>query len=302
MNQYNLEIIRSLLQKAVRRADVELVEKIVKYLISIDDFTWLKNRLAVIAYEECWTFGSQLYDDQNKQKVLEQYLELAATVKNKNAAGLAILASKYHDGEWKALVGDTDQKKAIESISNAIDSPNDFWKWVRSQKRTYDKYHGRIESAKKAVTKCKFETDKAMIYAAAYFAIKDEVPKTVPAQPQNDPNFPYWVAIDKHTTIGREAFIDTCQQVDLHPVAAQTIAFYLEGSRCNQIANSPYWDLAKKWAFDRMKDLTSQMIYTKWEELKPILIEFTRGSADEVKNIIEKPIFDSGDSDQLSLL
>ena len=68
MDSYNLEIIKSLLQKAVRRADVELTEKVVKYLISIDEFKWLKSRLAVIAYEECWTFGSQLYNDQNKHE------------------------------------------------------------------------------------------------------------------------------------------------------------------------------------------------------------------------------------------
>ncbi len=301
MDKYNLEITKSLLQKAVRRADVELTEIIVKYLISIDEFKWLKSRLAVIAYEECWTFGSQLYDDQNKLKVLEQYLELAATVKNKNAAGLATLASKYHDGEWKALVGNADQKKAIKSVANAIGSPNDFWEWVRSQKRTYNKHHGRIESAKRAVTKCKFETDKAMIYAVAYFAIKDEVPKTVPAQPQHDPNFPYWVAIDKHTTIGKEAFIDAYKKIDLLAVRGQRIAFYLEGSKCNQIMNSPYWDLSKDWQLNRM-GYTITQIHAKWNELKPILIELTKRRADEVKNIIEKPISDTGDSDQLSLL
>ena len=302
MDQYNLEIIHSLLQKAVRRAEVELVAKLVKYLISIDDFTWLKNRLAVITYEECWTYGSQLYNDENQHKVLEQYLELTATVKNKNAAGLATLASKYHEGDWTALVGDQDQAGAIEVVANAITSPDDFWKWIRNQKRTYGKHHGRIESAKKAITKAKFKTDKAMMYAAAYFSAKDEVPKTAPAQPQNSPNFPYWVAIDKHTNMGRVAFLDAYQMVDLLLVDAQTITFYLEGSKCNQIANSPYWDLAKQWNFDRMNDLTPQMIHAKWEEFKPVFIKLTKSRADEVREIIESPISNSGKTDQLSLL
>lgn len=302
MDQYNLEIIRSLLQKAVRRAEVELVAKLVKYLISIDDFTWLKNRLAVMAYEECWTYGANLYDDQNKQKVLDQYLELTTTVKNKNAAGLAILASKYQDGDWSALAGNQDQKNAIKSIANAMDNKDMFWDWVRGKKPTYDKYHGRIESAKRAVTKAKFETDKAMMYAAAYFSVKDEVPSTTQAQPQNSPDFPYWIAIDKHTTYGREYIEEASMKIGILPRRGMRVAFYLGGSECNAVGNSPYWGLAKNWELGRMKEYTLPEIYAKWDELKPELIKISERKVDEIKSILDEPIADIDDGDQLSLL
>ena len=49
----------SLITKAVRRGNVDLVEKTFNYLINIaGQRHWLKNRLAVIGYEECWQYAN----------------------------------------------------------------------------------------------------------------------------------------------------------------------------------------------------------------------------------------------------
>lgn len=41
------QVTRSLLQKAVRRGDYNLTKKVIAYLLQIDEFQWLRKRLAV---------------------------------------------------------------------------------------------------------------------------------------------------------------------------------------------------------------------------------------------------------------
>ena len=180
MNEHNLQVEHSLLQKAVRRGAIDVVEKVVKYLLSLGDSKWLHNRLPVMIYEECWPLGNQI----TSGNLLDQYVALARTIKNKDAAGLATLATKLHEGDWKALRGTREQRDAIKSVKNAIDNPHEFWKWAR------DSGAGnisRIEAARVAVKKANFDTDKAMMIAAAYFSAKDLVPLVTDAQPQNSP-------------------------------------------------------------------------------------------------------------------
>ncbi len=85
------ELERSLLQKAVRRGNEELTEKVVKYLTNVGDTIWLKNRFPIIVFEECWTYTGNHYN------------VLARTVKNKNAAGLGALAVKMNTSEDLAI-------------------------------------------------------------------------------------------------------------------------------------------------------------------------------------------------------
>ena len=49
---------RSLVQKAVRRGNSLLVEKVASHLYAIEDHAWLRQRVVVITYEECWPNGS----------------------------------------------------------------------------------------------------------------------------------------------------------------------------------------------------------------------------------------------------
>ncbi|MCB0732859.1 MAG: hypothetical protein KDC88_17695, partial [Ignavibacteriae bacterium] len=131
MKEQNLQVEHSLLQKAVRRGHVDVVDMVVKYLLSQGDSKWLKNRFAVLVYEECWPLGNQI----TSGNLLAQYIALSSTVKNKDTAGLASLAVKYHEGDWKALRGTKEQRNAITSVKNAIDNPHEFWTWARENGR-----------------------------------------------------------------------------------------------------------------------------------------------------------------------
>ena len=242
------DLEHSLLQKAVRRGHIDTVEKVVNYLLCQGYLNWLRKRLPVMILEECWTMDNQL----TSGNLLDQYINLALTVKNKDAAGLASLAVNYHEGDWKALRGNLEQRKAIASL-------------------------------KKTST-----VDKAMIYAAEYFIEQKIVPRTAQTQPQNNPNFPYWIAFDKHTEIGRIIISDACNRINIDTYLGLILAFYLEGSLCNQMTISPYWQLAREYQINKLK-ITFTQAQIIWEKLKAIIIELTKEKADELKERIEKP-------------
>jgi hypothetical protein len=294
MNEHKLQVEHSLLQKAVRRGNIEVVNMTVKYLLSVGDSKWLNKRLPVMIYEECWPLGNQI----TQGNILEQYITLSSTVKNKDAAGLATLAVKYKEGDWKALRGSNSQKAAITSVSNAIDNPDAFWKWAKENGKGHV---SKIEAAKVLVPKASFDTDKAMMFAAAYFAAKDEVPLTANAKPQQSPDFPYWVAFDKHTDAGKEIIIEACRRTNVLAYRGMQLAFYLEGAICNDITTSPYWQLAKDWQMEKMGYTYSQAKII-WDQLKPVIIELTKKKAGELKDRIEKGSVDVGKGDQLELI
>lgn len=279
----NLE--RSLLQKAIRRGNVELVEKVVKYLISKGDFDWLRKRLAVITYEECWTLGTELRFDKNEHIIIEQYKNLALAVKNKNAAGLASLAMQL-DKKNKT----SDEVKAIETIANAMDNKEEFWDWIKTEPG-YQKHKRRIELAKEHVTKAVYPTDKAQMFAAAYLCGKELVPETKFTQPDNDPNFPYWIAFDKHTELGRMLIEKAAKKIGCNYYEAARLAFYFEGSVTKQLTDSPYWEHILTFGNDASKT---------WNELKPILIDISKDHAKALEERINKPIPKKEDP-QLSL-
>lgn len=89
-------IERSLLQKAVRRGNTEIIEKVLHYLK--DDLPWLRRRLQLIAYEECWPITHTINPYDKPYQIFKEYKRLAVSVKNNNASGLADLA--INKTEW----------------------------------------------------------------------------------------------------------------------------------------------------------------------------------------------------------
>jgi hypothetical protein len=287
---------RSLLQKAVRRGNAELTDKVVQYLISVDDVKWLRKRLAVIGYEECWTYSNQLDYECKNNKLLEQYKVLACKVKNKNCDGLAYLARSFNEGQTSAMVGNNKEKTAIRSVANAVNKPVEFWEWIRSEPE-YEKNKQRIDAAEKAMSKPSMERDKVIMLAAAYLSIAYPIPETEDIEPNNDPDFPYWTAIDKHTVVGDQIITDASMKIGIQPHSGKQLAFYLAGAECNQIKDSSFFKYAKLWKFNQMK-FTSKQAEEKWKELKSLIIdeaikegELMRKRINNIKN----------DSDQFEL-
>ncbi len=273
---YNLE--RSLLQKAVRRGNINVLEKVYSYLLSTGNKEWLKNRLFVMTYEECWPFATQI----NLNNILGSYKKLALTVKNKNAAGLSTLALALNDGSFGLHESVPEEKKiAFKSVANAIKDPERFWEWIKKQP-DYKANKEPIQAAELAINYAGFSYDQAMMIAAAYLALTEPVPEIQYTQPNNNPDFPFWVAFDKHTQLGKEVLNETSNQLGINTGKAKKITFYLEGAVCNQLAESPYWDMVIKW-----QGMDRQYAADTWEKMRPILIEKTKYDVKELKARLE---------------
>lgn len=274
MPSSKFELERSLLQKAVRRGNENVIEKVFKYLLLNDNKAWLMKRLVVMGYEECWTYADKLNIKCSSYNLLEQYKTLSRTIKNKNADGLADLARKLNEYETSALVGNENEKNAIQSVANALKYPDEFWEWIKSES-SYQKNKFRIEQAKGDVKRKTITDDSSMMYAAAYLAVKYPIPETLITEPDNSEDFPYWIAVDKHTSIGRDKYLDACKEIDLLPVRGMNLGFYLEGGVCNKVEHSPFWDHMVNWYLNHI-GYTIEEAKEKWEKLKPILIELTK--------------------------
>jgi hypothetical protein len=284
------QLERSLLQKAVRRGDVVLVEKVVQYLIANGDSAWLRKRLFVIAYEECWPLGMEM----NSADLSASFHKLAVSVKNKNAAGLAKLAEEHNSGNYRFPAQlSRNQRTEILDMTKAIKDPEALWALLGKESQ-------RINAAKDAVKKASFDGDKAVIYASAYLAHNEDIPTVYPAQPTQPIEFPYWVAFDKHTSLGKEAIMKAAETVGLDVFRGFRLAFYLEGSACNQISDSPYWAELVRWEINRMDGMTVSQALDYWGNMKPIIIDETKPEVEKLIERISNPP-KPPENDQLSL-
>jgi hypothetical protein len=165
------QIIRSLLQKSIRRGDYELTKKAIAYILKINEFQWMRKRLAVMTFEECWPYGSKVAFDNDEGVIIKQYLELARTVKNKNAAGLGSLAYALSQGDESVYQKDNGDK-TIKIISEAIKRSKEFWIWAHKQNLS-TKQGTLVENADKGFRKSGWPWDRAFAQAAAYLAIRN---------------------------------------------------------------------------------------------------------------------------------
>ncbi len=130
---------RSLLQKAVRRGNVELV---LTTSALLEDFgpkekKWFRERTAVITFEECWPLGTDLIFNKRFHSKVAALVNVTRSFKAKDAAGLGSLGYTLSRGDPSVLNGSSDDKH-VKIIASAIRRPNDFWNWIRSQEKSDD--------------------------------------------------------------------------------------------------------------------------------------------------------------------
>ena len=266
-------IEHSLIQKAVRRGNVELVEKVFNYLINIDGQRhWLRNRLAVIGYEECWQYANTLNFNCNDYELLQQYKAITCRVKNKDCDGLAYLANRVTEGNYDAIRGDNTQQDAIQKVAGAMRDDITFWNWIKQQP-LYSQHQQRIEAAKAAINRSK--KDRAIMFAAAYLSVTYPIPPVEEIEPNNNPNFQYWTAVDKHTTEGKQIISDACNKINLLPSRGRFITFYFAGALCNKVQDMPFFKLMKEYKIERM-GYNCDEVKAIWRKLRPQIIEMSK--------------------------
>ena len=272
---------RSLLQKAVRRGNVDLVLTASALLESLGskDRNWYRIRTGIITFEECWPLGTELIFNKKFHSKVAALIRIARSVKARDATGLGYLAYAYSQGDTSVL-DDTADDKAVRIVANAIQRPDDFWQWIAWQK-TSTRQKILIDNAIR-FKKTGLPHDKAVIQAAAYLAATGDLPQIKEGQPSGS-KFPYWVAFDHHTIEGRRALRDIARDLHISLPQLEWTFFYFEGALTNGEIPSKWWDRYCHWHFQKI-DLPADEAHLLWEPAKVQVVEALAQESRQLQN------------------
>jgi len=272
---------RSLLQKAVRRGNVDLVFTTSAFLESLGstDKNWYLNQTAIITFEECWPLGTELIFNKKFHSKVAALIRVTRSAKARDATGLGYLAYALSQGDASVL-DDTVGDKAIKIVANAIRRPDDFWQWVAWQK-TAAAEKNLIDNAVR-FKKAGLPHDQAVIQAAAYLAVTGELSRIEADQPP-DPKFPYWVVFDNHTPEGRRALRDIARDLHISLSQLEWTYFYFEGALANGEISSKWWDRHCRWHFKKI-ELPANEAHLLWDPARVQLEETLTAEGRQLKN------------------
>jgi hypothetical protein len=261
---------RSLLQKAVRRGNIELVYTASALIESLGgrSAAWLEARTAVIMFAECWPLGAELLFTKPFHSKVAALLRVARREKARDATGLGFLAYALDQGDDTVLSGVADDK-AVRLIARAIRQPAGFWSWISEQPAEGNR-KSLIENALR-YREGERPHDKAVVQAAAYLALTSPPPKIEPA-PAPEGAFPYWVVFDRHTAEGKRALRDVARDLHMPLPLLEWSLFYYEGAIANADAPSPWWQQYCRWHFERL-GMPPAEAHLLWEPAREQIID-----------------------------
>lgn len=260
--------LRSLVQKAARRGHVNTLEKVTRRIYESDDKTWVRSRVAVITFEECWPLAHLLTLEKGLMSKIDALVRVAKAVKQKDAAGLGAMAYAFHEGDMSTLIG-LDDTKPVRFVSAALSRPAAFFGWSESL-CVSDAQLQVVRAAKAYLPAATWGWDKTCILAGAYLASTGLVPTVGLAHAQSKDFFPYWIAFDKHTPQGKEALHTAAVELGISYQQIIWAGFYLESAQTNAIAESPWWEAERAWRLNKV-GLTLASASGVWERVRPIL-------------------------------
>ena len=266
---------RSLLQKAVRRGNVELIYTISAWFqgLNFREKNWFRNRTAIIIFEECWPLGQDLIFNRQFHSKVAVLIKAARSIKYRDAAGLGYLAYQLYYGDTSVL-SNTPDDRHIKIVSNAISRPDDFWNWV-------EKMLPETDGGPLCTNAFRFKSvgrpiDRAVICAAAYLSLtaSPRVAEAAISVGSNEP-FPFWVALDMHTPQGKRVLKDVARDLHMDLKQLEWSLFYFEGSVTNDEAISYWWDRHCHWHFKKL-GLPHEEAHLLWEPAKPQVMDALR--------------------------
>ena len=272
---------RSLLQKAVRRGDIDLVYTTSALLESLSskDKSWYRTRTAIITFEECWPLGSELLFNRKFYSKVAALVKVTRSMKARDALGLGYLAYALAEGDATVLTGKTEDKH-LRIVANAIKRPDDFWQWIASSKERAVP-EGLIENAKRFKNEG-LPRDKAVIQAAAYLSAAERVPSIRALAPTDDV-FPYWIAFDNHTTEGKLVLRDVARDLHIPLPQLEWANYYFEGSKVNGELPSTWWTRHCQWHF-RKVGLLAEDAHLLWEPAKSQIVTALAEESRQLRN------------------
>lgn len=282
--------VRSLLQKAARRGYAEVVELALARLDASGDRTWLRSRAVVITFEESWPLAASLRIDRGLSGKRNALLGVAGGAKQKDAAGLGALAHAYLGGD-RSMVDCVPAPRVLRIAAEALRRPIEFFEWALGQSRT-ELSSRTVWCARRYLPAATWPWDKACILAGALLAVMGELPAVerveVPAG-----EFPYWVALDKHTPEGKDALAGVARQVGSKYRQLIWASFYFEGAQVNQLLPSPWWEAEKLWRL-RRAGLSLGGAQELWSRAQPLVRRSLEVPAAALKRLVESVPMSSG--------
>ena len=160
-----------------------------------------------------------------------------------------------------------------------IKDPKKYWEWAVSQ-CSNDFATKFIIQAEKAYRKGGWPWDRAFIQATAYLVITDGLP--VPAMiPNFKADFPFWVALDKHTPQGKAALRKVSEETGFPWRQLSWVSFYCESGLVDNAKPSQWWNREVEWrlgkvglSFDAAKSM-----------LRPVFIELLQDESARLQEI-----------------
>lgn len=280
-------MLRSLLQKAVRRGYADLAQKTAFLLASHGDSAWLRARTGVIVFEECWPSAHLLSSNSPITLTLQ---EVAVAVKNKDAAGLGSLAHALVEGDLKVL-DFAYERRAVKIVAAALKRPDEFFKWARAQCQS-EQQVSVVSAARLYFSRASWPWDKAFLAAGAYLSVETGVQEVLRSAYVPDEPFPYWTAIDKHTPQGKSALRKVAAAMRLPDEKLQWASFYFESAKSNEIAQSPWWECETEWRFNSL-GLSLKEAKKMWSDTAEQVESNLQGQAKALYQMVEQPNTDS---------
>lgn len=276
---------RSLLQKAVRRGSASIASKVAKHLWDVGDTRWLKTRVAVIYFEECWPLGAELNWGADRAGLAEALAHAARSVKFKDAAGLGSLSYALSQGDRTVLKGLQDDRH-INIICEAINRPDDFWKWAGTACDSEGQTK-LVDMARRFYRCGGWPWDRAFMQAAAYLSVTQDLPNVLRAEGE-EADLPLWVALDKHTPHGKAALRGVSKTTGVPWAHVVWTSFYFESALTNDAAPSPWWLREVEWRMGKL-GLSPDGARNVWSKIQGIVSQSLMNQAEELRAHLEEP-------------
>lgn len=275
-------LLRSLLQKAIRRSRVDVATNVAYTLGSCGDSTWLNSRIGVIVFEECWQRASILH---RSEPTLATLREVSHSIKNKDAAGLGSMAHALFEGDLSTLDYAVDST-ALKLVAAGLKRPESFFDWALNQCSNEDQL-STVFAAKHYFSRASWPWDKAFMIAGAYLSLNSKMPLEASAKFCTEPSFPYWIAVDKHTPQGKTALRKVASTIGVPEVQLQWTSFYLESAKTNNLMPSPWWICETEWRLSGI-GLTQKGAADIWNFASPLVQAAVDDSAKLLRSMVER--------------
>src|SRR6266851_205494 len=273
---------RSLLQKAVRRGHADVAARVLALLEKLGDRTWIRSRCAVITSEECWPHLCELDPNLTESGRVRWLVQIAESTKFKDAAGLGTLAYVASEGDPSVFDG-TENDRAIKMLAEGIKRPGDFWNWLIENGRAKGS-SWQLQKMRSFVPWATWPWDKAFILTSAFLTSTCAEHEPVRAEADSS-DFPYWVAIDKHTDEGKIALREVAKKIGCPYRRLNWVSYYCESALVNSLHDSPWWEREKRWRLGRV-GLTPIEAEQLWQSANVHFCDAVRVHADKLKTEI----------------